>query len=170
MARPKTQTIRRAFLLSVPLDNKMAELQEHLGLRNMTSVIEYCINSTYKKEIDNYVTVTKNRQPRAMMTSEERVESSANKYREREEARAKLSLERGKAIAEALNGTIEDDNAGNAICRWKIYQKETPHYVSVGEFARAVIELDESLIETQYRGGTREDIESILANMAETDK
>lgn len=164
MPRPKTETIKRSFLLSIPLDEKLAEIQEHLGLRTMTSAIEYCVNSTYKKEIDNYVTVTKNRTPRTNMTADERAESSANKYREREEARAKLAMERGEVIARALGGTIEPDNAGNRICRWKIYQKETPHYVSVGEFARAVVELTEDLIDTQYRGGTREEIEAILAN------
>jgi hypothetical protein len=164
MPRPKQETIKRSFLFSLALDEKLAEIQEHLGLRTMTSAIEYCVNSTYKKEIDNYVTVNKNRTPRPNMTADERAESSASKYREREEARAKLAMERGEAIAEALGGTIENDNAGNRICRWKIYQKETPHYVSVGEFARAVVELTEDLIDTQYRGGTREEIEAILAN------
>lgn len=163
MPRPKQETIKRSFLLSIPLDEKLEEIQEHLGLRTMTSAIEYCINSTYKKEIDNYVTVTKNRTPRTGMTADERAESSANKYQERQDARTKLSIERGEAIAKVLGGIVETDNAGNRICRWKIYQKETPHYVSVGEFARALVELTEDLIDTQWRGGSREEIEAILA-------
>ena len=167
MPRPKQATIKRSFLFSLPLDEKLEEIREHLALRTMTSAIEYCVNSTYKKEIDNYVTVTRNRTPRNIMSSDERAESSASKYKEREDARTRLAMERGEVISEALGGNIEVDNAGNRICRWKIYQKETPHYVSVGEFARAVMELSEDLIETQYRGGTREEIEEILANQDE---
>lgn len=164
MSRPKTETVRRAFLLSIPLDEKMAELQEHLGLRNMTSVIEYCINSTYKKEIDNYVTVTKNRAPRNLMSPDERVRSAAQKYQDRKDANNDLALERGTKICELLDGTTETDGAGNIICKWNVYQKETPHYVSTGAFSRSIKEMTEDLVEAQYRGGDKEEIINILNN------
>jgi hypothetical protein len=51
MLKEKQKTVRKTYLLSEVLDKKLSEIQEKLGLRTSTGAIEYCINSTHKKEI-----------------------------------------------------------------------------------------------------------------------
>lgn len=161
MARQKQETKRIAVNVSMQMLDKIEQLQEHLGYRTVTAVLEHCINTTYKKELDNYVQVSKQRQPRANLTPEERAKNSAIKYSEREDARNKIRHEEGVAICDALDGEISEDG-GHTYCTWNVYQKETPREVSVASFTKSLLDLDESHVENQYRGGTKKELEEIM--------
>lgn len=47
----KMQTKLKSYNLTLTLIDKIAELQNRMGLKHEVSVIEYCINYTHKKEL-----------------------------------------------------------------------------------------------------------------------
>lgn len=157
-----TQNKKRLISFTPNIDNKMLEIQEYLGVKSMTAAVEYCVNFTHAKELNNYVQVTKRKESRATMSPDEAVLRNAQKYQDRKDANNALSIARGIKICEALEGTVNVDPSGNTLCTWSVYQKETPHYVSVGTFTKAAQEMTDDLLESQYRGGTRQEIISIL--------
>lgn len=163
MAKTKQDLVRRGFLFSKGMDGRLLEIQEHLEMRNLTSVIEYCLNYVYQKELNNYVAVAKNRTPRVPMTTEERVSVNMTKYEDRKKAEYDIKREKCLELAEQLEAKIETDSAGNETARWNVYEKDTPNYVAVGQLAKPLLDLLETHVETQYRGASKEDIKKTLA-------
>ncbi len=154
--------IKKSLNISDNTNSKVKDLKEYTGFKSFTSIVEYCINYTYQKELNNYINLNKNKTPKGSVSPEDRAENYARKYQDTREALIRTRREKGLAIAEMLNAEITTDSSGNEYARWNVYQKETDFYVSTGKLGESIMDLKDEYIETQFRGGTKEEILAIL--------
>lgn len=141
---------------------KLDELRLEMGL-SRSGVIAMAIDLLHEKKLNNYVTAMKERKPKGEpLTPEERADRDAKNDVALKERKMQLLLEAGLKRAELLEAKIETLPNGSQFAEWKVYAKETPRYVSVGELGKNVTDITDLDVTSQYRGGTREELEAIL--------
>jgi hypothetical protein len=158
----KKTTIRKGFLLSEDIVRKLQEIQEHISSKTETTALEYSIHMCHEKIFNNYVAVAKNRAPRDVLSPEERADRDAKSEVALKERKLQILIEEGTKRAQLLNAEIETMPNGSQMATWKVYAKETPRYVSVGELGKNLTDITDLDVTSQYRGGTREELEAIL--------
>jgi hypothetical protein len=158
----KKTTIRKGFLLSEDIVRKLQEIQEHISSKTETTALEYSIHMCHEKIFNNYVAVAKSRAPREVLSPEERADRDAKNDVALKDRKVQLLIEAGTERAKLLGASIETLPNGSQFATWKVYAKETPRYVSVGELGKNITEITDLDVTSQYRGGTREELEAIL--------
>jgi hypothetical protein len=161
MNTQKQVTIPKSFKLTENILEKMKELQNNMGLKSEVSVIEYCINFTYEKKFDNYVAIQKNRPQKTNMTPSELANNRADRYESEKKARQEVAIKNGKAILEELEGEEFESSTGVKMGRFKIYSKDTPINGSISIREMAIVDMFDELVETQYKGCTKEEWQEI---------
>ena len=155
--RTKTDSKLKGYNLSLKLIEKIHEMQEQLGLKYETSVIEHCVNFTYEKKFDNYLTAKKNTSTRTVMTPEEVAAKNVARYTDTQNARQDILYTGGLELLKELGGEEFINSAGQKMAKFFTYSKDTKVTGSKSIITMLVTELDKELLETQYQGCTKDE-------------
>jgi hypothetical protein len=157
------KTTPKPFLITLKdkPNEKLDELRLEMGL-SRSGVIAMAIDLLHEKKLNNYVTAMKERKPREVLSPEEKADRDAKGEVALKERKLQILIEAGSERAKLLGASIEVLPNGSQMATWKVYAKETPRYVSVGELGKNITEITDLDVSSQYRGGTREELEAIL--------
>lgn len=144
-------------------DNEIVErLKELTGLRNTSDIIRQSLRSYHKELEPLYVRKKSDTPKRATYTSsQDRVKAQLERKKEDEEAKKEIEYQKALAIANQLNGEIITQDNGNHACKFTLYEK-VGNKVVKGSRTIPFENLHESVLETQFKGGSKEEILAII--------
>ena len=151
-----------AVVLSDEDQREIEILKSLTGIQSTADLFRSALRQ-WHNELEPLYSRRKTGKPKTMYeTPEDRIKAKLNRAKEESDAKVALDKERQLGICQSLGGTIEEQTGGHMACTFKMYEKAGTRVL---EGARTVPfdSLHESLIATQYKGGTKEEIEEILA-------
>lgn len=138
-------------------------LKELTRMKDTSSVIRMALMAYHKELEPLYVRAKQGAPTRTRFeTPEERVKAQMLRKKEEESAKRAIEQERALKICEALDGEVIEQEGGNVACKFSLYEKVGKRVI-VGSRTVPFDNLHNSLIDTQYKGGTKQEIVELLA-------
>lgn len=130
----------------------------------MTSEVFRRAIRVYRDQLEPLYVRTKSQQTKRATyeTPEDRVKAQIEKKKQDDEAKRAVLTEQALHICELLDGEIIEQEGGSA-CKYRLYEKVGKRIIE-GSRTVPFENLHESLIETQYKGGTKAEILELLAS------
>lgn len=156
----KNKNIRKTFILTEGMVEKIKQLQEKLTYKHEVDVVMLAVNNLYKeeiKEVKPYALARLASAGRTTRTPEEKaleqvdIESAKLKAKEDEKKRQQEEAEEnGARICRELFGEEIKDNNGNRKCVYNSYAFTNPQNATKTERIKYLDELSDDDIENQY--------------------
>ncbi len=161
--------MQKTYNLSEQTIERLEELRELIGHKSQTAIIENAVFYYHKKECENYVTVIKNRTPKASASKqspEERAQKRAEAYEAERIARKETEYKRALAICEQMNAEVITNANGTKRAEYSVYEYLSDSVIIKGSQSTPLEHLTDAHVEMQYRGATRAHIEACIQNGA----
>jgi hypothetical protein len=137
------------------MEHKLNEIKAYMGFMQTADTVRYCITTTLKKHIPEYV---KQADPHA------RAQAKVAMQIEREKIKEQTQEEKTQAILEALDAKV----LPNGMCEFKTYQYVNQNIKPfVGSRKMNISELTSDHVAKQYKGATKEEILEALTKTYE---
>lgn len=135
-------------------------IKELTGLGNTSDIIRQALRVYHADLEPMYLRKTPSKRP-TYENPEDRVKAQIEKKRIEDATKRAIITEAGIGICNALDGVLVEQEGGNLACTFKLYEKVGKR-VLIGERTVPVDNLHENLIDTQYKGGTKYEIHTLL--------
>lgn len=155
----------KAYPIILRDDDKeiIEKLKQLTGLFNTSDIIRQALRYHRNGLEPLYIQEKAKHKTRPVYETEaDRIKAKQEKIMKENELKVALEEERQLGICQALDGLITKQEDGTLMCTWKQYNKYTKDRVEVGEIGKSIGLLHESMIERQFKGGTKEEILAIL--------
>lgn len=145
---------------------KLELLRDKRGFSRLNDTVIYAIMETYNSEVDNYREILKKRQPREVLSPEEKVKREAERESAKRTAKEVVMVNAARDICLLLEGTEVNNANGTFGCEYKLYEK-VGRRVLVGKRIVPYDLLTSEHVSLQYKGGTKEEIDQLVDNEIE---
>lgn len=152
---------RKVFHFDDEIMEIIESIKERRMLRYDIDAIVYALVETYDRDFNNYKELIKSRSSKVGRTPEEKAQEDVQKQEEIRKAKAELIVTRGRNICDRLEGIEIKNPNGTFGCDFKMYDKVGKRVLE-GKRTVPYDMLSESHIDTQYRGGSKEEIIKLI--------
>lgn len=162
MEKTKKQSRTYAVRLSPDVDEAIEAVMEHTNIQDVANTIRYCISFTKSKLIPEYI-ATKKMAPKRVIYDNpiDKVEAELVRKKEKAQAEHALKVREGMKICGLLDGEIVNQESGHTACKFALYEKVGTRVIQ-GSRTIPIDDLHQSHIDSQYKGGTKKDINALL--------
>lgn len=122
---------------------KLKELMEHYSLMGISEAVRFTINMVHED------TFRYKRRQHTPQTAEEKAQKSIMTQTIKQQMKQENEDKQWRSIAEALNGQISEDSAGNKYCKWINYVLEGGKVVEYDQEV-PVEHLSQILVDNQF--------------------
>lgn len=142
----------------------IARLKELSGIQSTSDLFRMSLREWYSTLEPAYLQRRLKAQSRPRYDNpEERVKAQIERKKKDSEAKRAIEKERQLNICTRLDGKIIEQAGGHLACEFKLYEKVGSRILE-GSRVVPFENLHESMIESQYKGGTIEEIKALLEN------